>query len=379
MATKRDYYEILGVSKTATDDEIKKAYRTLAKKYHPDLNKDPDAPKKFEEVQEAYDVLSDKQKRANYDQFGHNAFDQNGNSFEGANFFNNGEFDINDIFSNFFGGGSFNFQRSRAQSNAPQKGQSRLVNLKIDFMDSVFGKTISFPLDMDVECSHCHGTGAKDPSSVKTCPTCNGSGTVKQRTNIFSGFSIRETECPTCHGKGKIYSENCSYCKGKGYTTEKQTISVNIPAGIQDGQQLRVAGKGFRGVNGGPYGDLYINISVKEDPNFQRRGNDIFVKVPISVCDLILGTTLTVPTVYGDYQVNVKAGTKVDAKLRLAGKGVKTAYGTGDEYVILDCIVPTNLTTEQTELLTKFSNIENNKSSTKNIFAKFFDKFKKKK
>lgn len=380
MAQKRDYYEVLGVSKDASADDIKKAYRSLAKKYHPDINKDPDAPKKFEEVQEAYDVLSDEQKRANYDRFGFSAFDQTGGfGGNGADFFSQGGgIDLNDIFSNFFGGGFS--QRGRQQrATGPQKGESRLINLKIDFMDSINGRQIDIDLDMDVECEACHGVGSTDPSKIQTCPKCHGKGVIEQQVNSIFGVSIQQSVCPNCHGTGKVNTAPCSSCNGKGYNRKKQKVSFNIPAGIQDGQQLRIPGKGFKGVNGGPYGDLYVNISVKPDPNFTRKGNDIYLKVPVQVTDLILGTTLTVPTVYGDCQINIKAGTKVDQVLRIPGKGVKGKFGAGDEYILLDVIIPTDLTSEQKELIMKFSNIESNKSNNKSIFKKFFDKFKKKK
>lgn len=262
-ATKRDYYEVLGVSKSASPDEIRKAYRSLAKKYHPDICKEPDAEEKFKEVQEAYDVLSDEQKRKTYDQFGHAAFDGTGNTngaggfggFGGAGF---SDVDLGDIFSSFFGGGA----RRGRQANGPRRGEDSFMRIRISFMDAVNGKTVDIPVEYDEDCPTCHGTGAKNASDVEVCHTCGGTGYVKQRSQSFFGVVEQTVTCPDCHGTGKTVKEKCSDCKGTGYHHVKSKISVRIPAGINTGQQIRIAGKGGRGENGGSNGDLYVEILV---------------------------------------------------------------------------------------------------------------------
>ncbi len=380
MAEKRDYYEVLGVSKTASADEIKKAYRALAKKYHPDLNKAPDAAQKFEEVQEAYDVLSDEQKRANYDRFGHAAFDPNSGMGQGGfnpnDFFGDGGVDLGDIFGSFFGGGR---QRRYSNPNAPRKGEDILVRQKISFMDSVFGKEVKISVTVNENCMSCSGTGAKAGTSASTCSYCNGTGTVRVQQQTIFGTTIRETTCPHCNGTGKVIKDKCPDCNGLGYKKVKKEITINIPAGIQDGQQLRVSGKGNRGVNGGPNGDIYIDIVVTPDDSFTRKGNDIYIKVPISVCDMITGCELKVPTVYGDTVVKVPQGLKVGAVLRLAGKGIKVGSRVGDQYIELDCQIPTSLTERQKELITEFSSIEKEKQANKTFFSRFWDKFRNRK
>lgn len=380
MAEKRDFYEVLGISKSASQDEIKKAYRTLAKKYHPDLNKDADAPKKFEEVQEAYDILSDEKKRAQYDQFGHAAFDQNAgaggfNGFNGFNGFGQ-DVDVDDLFSQFFGGGS----SRRKQQNGPMRGNDKVIRIRISFMDSIMGTKVEIPVEYDETCTYCNGTGAENGTSFDTCPDCNGTGYVRTRSQSIFGVVEQKTACPRCHGKGRIIRNKCSHCGGNGYTHISSKIQVNIPAGIQDEQQIRIQGKGEHGYNGGESGDLYIVVMVQTDRNFKRDNLDIHVTVPVSVIDLILGTTLVVPTVYGDCEVEVKPGTAVDSVLRVKGKGVKSPkeyVNPGDEYIHLDVKTPLKLSEEQRALLVKFNEIEQGKLSNDNIFEKFKKKFKK--
>lgn len=375
-ATKRDYYEVLGVSKSASPDEIRKAYRSLAKKYHPDICKEPDAEEKFKEVQEAYDVLSDEQKRKTYDQFGHAAFDGTGNTngaggfggFGGAGF---SDVDLGDIFSSFFGGGA----RRGRQANGPRRGEDSFMRIRISFMDAVNGKTVDIPVEYDEDCPTCHGTGAKKASDVEVCHTCGGTGYVKQRSQSFFGVVEQTVTCPDCHGTGKTVKEKCSDCKGTGYHHVKSKISVKIPAGINTGQQIRIAGKGGRGENGGSNGDLYVEILVDKNDTFERDGNDVHITVPLSVADAILGTVLTVPTVYGQSDLKVPEGTQVDQILRMRGCGIKGAKGNvGDEYVHIEIKIPTKLTEEQKELLRKFDQIE----QTKPTKTSFFEKFKKK-
>lgn len=372
MANKADYYETLGVKKNASKDEIKSAYRKLAKKYHPD-NKETGNEAKFKEVQEAYDILYDDQKRAAYDQFGHAAFEQTGggaggNPFQGgfSGFSDMG--DLGDIFSSFFGGGA----RRNANPNGPQRGDDDLMRARIDFMDAVNGKEITISLDIDETCSHCHGTGAETPNDIHTCSHCSGRGFVNtQKRTLFGVMNAQET-CPYCGGSGKIVDHKCSSCGGKGYTHKKKDITVKIPAGINNGQQIRVSGMGGRGLNGGPNGDLYVEIAIKEHSYFKRDGNDIHIEVPLDFVDAILGTTIEVPTVYGEYNVTVPSGTQPGQILRMKGQGIKDLRSgkPGDQYVHLLIKMPTSLSKEQKQAL------ENFKSASKPSDS-FFSKFKK--
>lgn len=378
MAEKRDYYEVLGLNKSATPDEIKSAYRKLAKQYHPDLNKAPDAEQKFKEVQEAYDVLSDSKKKAQYDQFGHAAFDPN----SGAGGFGGGfggfqDVDLGDIFGSFFGGGG----RTRRNPSGPLRGNDSYMQIRISFMDAINGKRVEIPVTFDEPCSHCNGTGAQSSSDIETCPTCHGTGTVKTRQQTIFGTMESQSECPNCHGTGKVIKNKCSSCNGKGYNRVKKNIEVNIPAGINQGQQIRIAGKGERGLNGGPNGDLFIEILVTSDSNFQRDGNDIHLNLELSMVDAALGCTLNVKTVYGDVEMSVPEGTQSGQTLRLKGKGVRGLKGTvGDQFVHFKILTPTKLTQEQKQLLEKFMEIEETKSKkSDNIFDKIKKGFKGKK
>ncbi len=372
MANKADYYETLGVKKNASKDEIKSAYRKLAKKYHPD-NKETGNEAKFKEVQEAYDILYDDQKRAAYDQFGHAAFEQTGggaggNPFQGgfSGFSDMG--DLGDIFSSFFGGGA----RRNANPNGPQRGDDDLMRARIDFIDAVNGKEITISLDIDETCSHCHGTGAETPNDIHTCSHCSGRGFINtQKRTLFGVMNAQET-CPYCGGSGKIVDHKCSSCGGKGYTRKKKDITVKIPAGINNGQQIRVSGMGGRGLNGGPNGDLYVEIAIKEHSYFKRDGNDIHIEVPLDFVDAILGTTIEVPTVYGEYNVTVPSGTQPGQILRMKGQGIKDLRSgkPGDQYVHLLIKMPTSLSKEQKQAL------ENFKSASKPSDS-FFSKFKK--
>lgn len=372
--TKRDYYEVLGISKSATEQEIKKAYRALAKKYHPDMNKEADAEVKFKEVQEAYEVLSDPQKRSNYDQFGHAGVD--GNAFGGgAGGFGGFEGDLNDIFGQFFGGGfggfGSGFGGSQRQQNGPRKGQDRLMSMKIDFMEAIFGKTESINLDVDEPCGHCHGGGAEIDSDIQTCPTCNGSGTVVTQQRTAFGVFQSQSVCPECGGTGKRILKKCHECHGKGYEHKRVNVEIKIPAGIHSGQQLRVAGKGERGANGGPNGDLYIEIMVNKHKYFQREKKNIYIQIPISVVDATLGCKVDVPTVYGDVELKIPSGTQDGAKFRLKGKGVKDTRtsSTGDQIVEVRLEVSTKLSREEKDLYEKLR-VASSKESV-------FDKFKK--
>ena len=373
---KRDFYEVLGISKSASKDEIKSAYRKLAKKYHPDINHDADAPEKFKEVQEAYDILYDDKKRQMYDQFGMAAFENGGstggagNPFQGGGFSSQGfgGVDLGDIFNSFFGGGS---TRS-SQNYGPQRGNDTLSRVRISFMDAINGKTITMPITYDENCSTCGGTGAKTSNDIKTCPDCGGRGYIRTQERTIFGVMENQTTCPKCGGTGKIITDKCPDCGGKGYKRVKKDMDVNIPAGINSGQQLRVAGKGERGVNGGPNGDLFLEIIVSPHQYFTRDGNDIHIEIPLDFIDAILGVKIDVPTVYGDCEVEIPAGTQPNQIIRLKGRGVKDLRkGTpGDEYVHIKLQTPTKISKEQRKLLEEYK-----KSETKG--ESFFEKFKK--
>ena len=375
MAEKRDYYEVLGVSKSASKDEIKSAYRKLAKKYHPD-NKETGDEAKFKEIQEAYDVLFDDQKRSAYDQFGHAAFEQAGGN-PGSNPFQGGGFggfgDLGDIFNSFFGGGS----RQRANPTAPRRGNDLIKRVKIDFMDAVNGKDIEIPIEVDEKCPTCGGTGAKSPSDVVTCSQCQGRGYVNMRRQSLFGTVTSQETCPTCGGRGKTIKEKCKDCGGSGYIHKKKNIKVHIPAGIKEGQQIISRGNGERGANGGPNGDLYIEILVKEHQYFKREGNDISLDIPLDFVDACLGTKIDVPTVYGDMTLTIPAGSQPNQILRMKGCGIKDLRSgkPGDQYIRLNIKVPTSLSKKQKEILEQLKKESNTKDD--GLFAKFKKMFKK--
>ena len=377
MAEKKDLYETLGVNKSASKDEIKSAYRKLAKKYHPDNHETGNADK-FKEVQEAYDILYDDQKRSAYDQFGFAAFEQGagqpgGNPFEGGfGFGGDGGVDLGDIFSQFFGGG----RRSQRNSTGPRRGNDAIMRVKVDFMDTILGRDIEIPLTVDEPCKACGGTGAKSASDIKTCPNCNGKGYVRTARRSLFGMVEQQEECMRCSGKGKIISNPCPVCGGKGYSRVKKNIKVHIIAGINNGQQIRVQGMGERGANGGPNGDLFIEVNVKPHQYFKRDGNDIHLNIPIDFVDAILGTSVDVPTVYGEATLNIPSGTQPGQIFRMKGQGVKDLRSgrPGDQYVHLDIKMPTSLNREQKELLTKYRDTGKKDDS---LLAKFKRMFKK--
>ncbi|MCH4284566.1 MULTISPECIES: molecular chaperone DnaJ [Bacillota] len=371
MSDKRDYYEVLGIQKGASDDEIKRAYRKMAKKYHPDVNKEPGAEEKFKEVNEAYEVLSDPQKKATYDQFGFAGMDGAGGFGGGAGGFD-GFGDFSDIFGSFFGGG-FGGGGSRRQSNGPRKGDDRFMQMRIDFMDAIFGKEEEISIDVDELCNECNGTGARSKSDIKGCSRCGGTGhvTTQQRTpfGVFQSQSV----CPDCNGTGKTIVNKCPKCHGKGYEHKRVKLNIKIPAGIQSGQQVRVPNKGERGVNGGPNGDLYIEILVSRHKQFTRDGNDIRITIPISAIDATLGCKVDVPTVYGDVELTIPAGTQYGQQFRLKGKGVKSPRGgQGDQYVEVKVEIPTKISRDERELYEKIKNKKEHESP----FEKFKNAFK---
>lgn len=366
MAQKRDYYEVLGISKGASDDEIKKAYRKLARKYHPDVNKESDAEEKFKEVNEAYQILSDAQKRQTYDQFGHDGLDGSAGFGQGG-FSGFGGFE--DIFDMF--GGGFGSSSRRSQSG-PRKGQDRFMQMNIEFMDAIFGKTETIQLNVDEQCNHCHGSGAETPSDIQTCATCRGTGrqTVQQRTafGVFESQSV----CSTCRGTGKKVTKACHLCHGNGYQNKRVEVDLNIPAGIQSGQQLRVQAKGERGSQGGPNGDLYIDIQVKPHKSFKRDGSTIYITVPISVVDATLGTKRDIPTVHGDVTLTIPEGTQHGTKFRLKGKGVNNLRTNqmGDQIVEVDVRIDDSLSKEERRLYQELRDTTQKKESP-------FDRFKR--
>ena len=354
MAEKRDYYEVLGVSKGASDSEIKSAYRKLAKKYHPDMNPgDKEAEAKFKEASEAYAVLSDADKRRQYDQFGHAAFDGGAGGAGGFDFGGMDMGDIfGDIFGDFFGGG-----RSRGQSNGPMKGQNIRTSVRITFEEACFGVDKEIDVTLKEECATCHGTGAKPGTSPETCKKCGGKGQVVFTQQSLFGVVRNVQACPDCHGTGKIIKERCSDCSGSGYISKRKKISVSIPAGIDNGQCVRIRDKGEPGVNGGQRGDLLVEVVVSRHPIFQRQDRDIFSTAPITFAQAALGGDVRIKTVDGEVIYTVKPGTQTNTRVRLRNKGVPSLRNKqvrGDHYVTLVVEVPTKMNSEQKELLKAF-------------------------
>ena len=376
MADKRDYYEVLGLSKNASEDDIKKAYRKLAKKYHPDINKAADAEEKFKEINEAYEVLSDPQKKATYDQFGHSGMDGFSGGFS-QGFGGMNMDDLGDIFSSFMGGmggfSGFNFGGSSSRRSGPLKGDNRYMTMDIDFLDSVHGVDKLINLTLDKMCTHCDGTGAASKSDIETCPTCRGNGRVTRQSRTPFGVIQQQTVCPDCRGTGKRIKKACPYCNGSGYNTVKEQVEVSIPAGIGSGQQVRLAGYGEKGENGGPNGDLYIEIRVRPHKYFVREGNNIRISIPISALDATLGTTVDVPTAYGDVEMKVPAGTQPGQQLRLKGYGIKDirTNNVGDQYVEIQIEIPKKLTKEEKDLYEKLAN-----RKKESVFERFKKNFK---
>ena len=362
---KRDYYEVLGVSRDADDATLKKAYRQLAKKYHPDMNPgDAEAERKFKEASEAYAVLSDPDKRRQYDQFGHAAFEGGGaggaGGFGGFDFSGADFSDIfGDIFGDFFGGG----RRSGRTSNGPMKGMNIRKGVRITFEEAVFGCEKEIEIVLKDPCEKCQGTGAKPGTSPETCPRCGGRGQVVYTSQSFFGTVQNVQTCPDCHGSGKIIREKCPDCAGTGYISSKKTIQVSIPAGIDNGQSVRIRDKGEPGTNGGPRGDLLVEVTVSRHPIFQRQDMNIFSTAPISFAQAALGGDVRIKTVDGEVIYTVKPGTKTDTKVRLKGKGVPSVRNPkvrGDQYVTLVIQTPEKLSPEAKEALKRFDALSGN-------------------
>ncbi len=352
MAEKRDYYEVLGVDKHADDAALKKAFRQLAKKYHPDMNPgDQEAEQKFKDVQEAYAVLSDAEKRRQYDQFGHAAFDGGGGG-GGFDFSGMDMSDIfGDIFGDFFGGGR------RSADHGPRKGANLRASVRITFEESITGLEKELEIVLKDECNTCHGTGAKPGTNPETCPKCGGKGKVMYSQQSLFGMVQNVQTCPECGGSGKVVKEKCSDCRGSGYIASKKRIKVTIPAGIDNGQSVRIRDKGEPGRNGGPRGDLLVEVLVSRHPIFQRQDMNIYSTAPISYAQAALGGEVRISTVDGDVLYDVKAGTQTDTRIRLKGKGVPSLRNKavrGDHYVTLVVQVPTKLNEAAKEALRKF-------------------------
>ncbi len=386
MADKRDYYEVLGVQKGASDDEIKKAYRKMAKQYHPDLNPDDKtAEAKFKEVGEAYEILSDKQKRARYDQFGHAGVDPSYGGGQGGyqryQQYDHGDFgDFGDIFGDIFSGFGFGGATRTRNPNGPVKGNDTQVRIQLTFMEAVKGCKKEIPIQRLERCADCSGTGAKAGTTPETCPECQGTGQV--RVQQRSPFGVIQTSkvCSRCGGKGKIINDPCKSCNGMGRVRRSKKISIDIPAGIDNGQTFIVRGQGDDGTNGGPAGDLNVTVMVKEDPIFQRDGFDVWVDIPITYAQAVLGDEITVPTVDGKVSYNVPEGTQPGTTFRLRNKGIPyvNGRGRGDQYVRVTIEVPTNLSGKQKDMLRDFEATtgDKNYAKRKNFFDKIKDAFK---
>lgn len=380
MAEKRDYYEVLGVQKGCSEDELKKAYRQMAKKYHPDLNPDnKEAEAKFKEVNEAYEVLSNADKRAKYDQFGHAGVDPSygggAGGFDGGFGGFGGFGDVGDILEGFFGGAFGGGSRS-SNANAPRRGQDIRANINISFMDACKGKKAEVRVNRMETCDSCHGTGAKAGTTAHTCPECGGKGAVKVAQRTPFGVISQTKTCPKCGGTGKIIDTPCPDCNGQGRKRAASTVEVNIPAGIDDGQTLQVSGRGDAGTNGGPSGDLNISVTVRPDPLYERDGFDIWTEIPITYTQAALGDEITVPTIDGKVMYTVPEGTQPGTVFRLKERGVKKLQrsGRGDQYVKVSVEVPSSLTKQQKELLKSFEASLSDKNYQKR--KSFFDKIK---
>ncbi|TFB24854.1 molecular chaperone DnaJ [Filobacillus milosensis] len=372
--SKRDYYEVLGVSKDASKEDIKKAYRKLARKYHPDVSEEENAADKFKEVKEAYEVLSNQQKRQQYDQFGHAGAQQGaGQGFGGFDDFG----DFGDIFDMFFGGGG----RRQRDPNAPRKGQDLQYTMEIKFDEAIFGKETKIEIPKEEKCETCDGSGAKPGTSVKTCSHCNGAGQLNMEQNTPFGKVVNRRVCHYCEGTGQQVEEKCGTCGGSGKVKKRKTIDIRIPAGVDDGQQIRVTGQGGSGINGGPPGDLFVVIRVKRHEFFERDGDDILCEMPITFTQAALGDEIEVPTVHGRVKLKVPAGTQTGTHFRLKGKGSPNVhgYGHGDQHILVKVMVPKNLNDQQKELLREFHELSGDESLDEqqdNLFQRMKRAFK---
>ena len=379
MADKRDYYEVLGLNKGASEDEIKKAYKKQARKYHPDLNPDnKEAEEKFKEVNEAYEVLSDPNKKSRYDQFGHAGVDPNfgaggyGGGFDGGFDFG----DLGDIFGSFFGGG-FGGGGRRTNPNAPQRGESIRISVSITFEEAAFGCEKEVSVERMDQCGTCHGNGCAPGTTPETCPDCHGTGQVQVRRQTPMGVFATTSPCGRCGGKGKIIHQPCSDCRGTGSVRKRKTIKASIPAGIDNGQTISIRGQGHAGKNGGPAGDLLITVTVKPHELFRREGTSVLCDAPITFAQAVLGAELEIPTIDGKVKYDLPEGTQSGTTFRLKGKGIPSinGRGRGDQYVTVYIETPKNLNKEQKEALRKFAEAVGDTNYEER--RKFFKKFKK--
>ncbi|SDN43820.1 molecular chaperone DnaJ [Alkalicoccus daliensis] len=368
---KRDFYDVLGVDKNADEQEIKKAYRKLARKYHPDVNKEENAEDKFKEVKDAYDTLSDSNKRAHYDQFGHADPNQ---GFGGAG---GGDFGgFSDIFDMFFGGGG-----RRQDPNAPRQGSDLQYTMTLEFKEAIFGKETDIEIPREEDCNTCGGSGAKPGTSPETCTQCGGAGQLNVEQNTPFGRVVNRRVCDKCDGTGQQIKDKCNTCGGRGKVKKRKKIHIRIPAGVDTGQQIRVAGQGEPGTNGGPAGDLYVVFNVKEHEFFQRDGDDIFCEMPITFVQSALGDEIEVPTLEGKVKLKVPAGTQTGTHFRLRGKGAPNVRGAGqgDQHIQVKIITPKKLSDRQRELLREFSEESGSQApdeQSENFFAKVKRAFK---
>lgn len=379
MAEKRDYYDVLGISKNASDAEIKSAFRKKAKEFHPDLNKDnPSAAEKFKEAQEAYSVLSDENKRKMYDQYGHAGVSSSGPGgagFGGFSDFGGAGFDFGDIFESIFGGngagfgGFSDFGGTRSSRNQATRGSDILMRMNLTFDEAVYGTEKKFNIDVVEDCTECHGNGGFDK---KECSTCHGRGTVTTQQQTILGSFMSTTTCSDCHGKGYTYKRKCDECNGKGKVSLNKKLTINIPEGINTGDRQRISEKGNPGSNGGRNGDLYIEFIVDEHDYFVRENDDIYLEVPLTLTEAILGCKKEIPTLYGNVKLNVSAGTNSGDRQRIKGKGVNNKYRKhkGDMYVIFKVYTPNKLSREQKLLIDKL-----NDTDLKTEEIKRFEKF----
>lgn len=381
MANKRDYYETLGVQKGASDDELKKAYRKLAKKYHPDANPDnKEAEAKFKELSEAYAVLSDSSQRAKYDQFGHSAFEQGGG---GAGGFYNGNFDMNDIFESFFGDGGFGdiFGGGTRKRSGPKRGSDIQTTMNIKFEEAFFGAEKEVQIAMNEVCDTCNGTGAKEGTVAENCKNCGGSGQERVTQQTMFGSMTRVRECSVCYGAGKIIKNPCTTCRGTGRVKKNKNIKLSIPKGIDNGQSIRKSGQGEPGEKGGARGDLFITIYVQNHKLFSRKGDNLYLEVPITFVQASLGDEIVIPTMEGSEKYSVKAGTQTGTVITLRGKGMPSVRNNrvvGDLIITLKVTVPTILNDKQKQLLKQFAEEmgEDYKDHKKGFFDKLKDTFK---
>ncbi len=375
---KRDYYEVLGVNKNATDDELKKAYRQVAKKYHPDLNPgDKEAEAKFKEANEAYAVLSDADKRRKYDQFGHAGVDGNGFG-GGAGGFYGADMDFSDIFSSIFGGG---FGGSSRRRSGPQKGADLRYGMNISFMEAAFGVEKDITIDKEDVCNVCNGSGAQPGTSPETCPTCRGSGRIQQQTQTLFGMTMVTKDCPACQGRGTVIRTPCTNCRGRGRTKIRKSIHIKVPAGVDTGNRMPIRGEGEPGTKGGPYGDLYVEFKVAKHDIFSRSGADTYCEVPISYAQAALGGEIEVPTIDGPMKYSIKEGTQPGDTVEFRGKGIPyiNSNGTRGKHTCKFIVeVPTRLSEDQKKLLRSFEGTltERNYARKSGFFKKVKDIFR---